>query len=107
MVDFVFAAPNNVTTFAEKLAYIDGLTNIGYGGMLGPGMMLVIFFCLTFMMKAFRFETAIAPAAFITAFLGILIRVLLPLSDSIIYISIIFCVIGLLFLKNHSGQQEI
>lgn len=106
-IDLIFPAPTNVTTFAQQIAYIDNLTNVGYGGMLGIMMLLVIFFVLIMMMKAFKFEVIFAPACFITAFLGILIRVLFPISDNIIYISIIMFVIGLLYLKKESASQEI
>jgi len=107
MVDLVFDAPTNVTTFVQKIAYLDGLTDVGFGGILGVVFLLIIFGVLILMMKSFRFESVIAPASFITAFLGILIRILFPISDQIIYISIIILIIGLLYLKNNDAQQEI
>lgn len=107
MVDLVFAPPTNVTTFAQKIAYIDGLTNVGFGGMLGIMMLIVIFGILIMMMKSFKFETIFAPAAFITAFCGILIRILLPINNNVIYISIILFVIGLLYLIKESHGQEV
>jgi len=106
MVDWVFDMPSNVTTFAQKISYIDGLTDVGFGGMIGIGIILVIFFSLNMMMKAFKTETTFAVSCFITSIIGILLRVLFPFSDSIIYICIIFFVIGLLYLKKESTQGE-
>ncbi len=107
MVNLVFSPPSNVTTFVQHLSYIDGLTDIGYGGMLGIVFMVIIFFILNLIMKSFRTETTFAPAAMITAVCGILIRVFFPLSDNIIYISIILFVIGLLYAKKDASNQEI
>jgi hypothetical protein len=107
MVEWVFEPPTDVVTFAEKIAYIDSLTDIGFGGMLGIGMMIVIFSVLFLMMKSFRMDTAWAPAALITAVCGILIRVFLPISDNVIYISIVILAISVLGLMKESSNQEI
>ena len=104
----VFPAPNaSDVTFISKLQYIDSLTDVGSGGILGIGIILIIFFPLFLMMKAFKMESALAVAALITAICGILVRILLPINDLIIYISIIILVGALYFLRRSSSQTEI
>lgn len=102
-MNLVFAHPGNLTTFAQKMAYVDALTDVGFGGMLGPFMLIVIFGCLYLMMSVFGSEKSLAVSAFISAFLGVLIRVLFPISDNIIYISIIMFVVSIfLLMKNNN-----
>ena len=104
----VFPAPNaSDVTFIAKLRYIDRLTDVGSGGMLGIGILLMIFFPLFLMMKAFKMESALAVAALITAVCGILVRILLPTNDLVLYISIILFIGALYFLKRSSSQLEI
>lgn len=102
MVEMIFAHPENVTTFTQQVAYIDGLMN----GYLGTIMLVVIFAVFFLMMKAFKTESAFAVASFITAALGIMIRVIFPVSDRIIYISIILALVGLLLIRMEASNIE-
>lgn len=104
----VFSDPtNNTITFLDKLRYINNLTDVGFGGVIGLSLLLVIGFGLFFMLKAFRFEGAFAVAAFIAAFFAVLFRILDLINDYVLYSTIIIFVISFLLLRKFSSQNSI
>jgi len=106
-LNMVFEHPTNLTTFAQKLAFFDNLTSIdGQGGMLGIFMLIVIFGSLFMIMKLYKTESAFAVAGLITGVCGFLIRVFFPISDNVIYISLIIFVISLLYMLKEASNQE-
>jgi uncharacterized membrane protein len=97
----IFPHPNATAVgFINNLRYIDSLTDVGAGGLIGVILMIVILAVLFLIMKAFRSESAFIVASFITAVLGILIRILLLTNDLVVYISIILFCISLYLIYN-------
>lgn len=104
----IFPDPNaTAVNFIDKLRYIDSLTDVGSGGMLGLVILIVIFSVLFLMMKSFKMESALAVSALITAVCGVLIRIMILTNDLIIYISIIMFVGALYFLRRSSSQFDV
>lgn len=97
-MDLIFPPCNNCTTFFQRILYIDSLTDVGFGGILGILFMLIIGSVLFLTMKAFQFEKAFAVSMLITSFLGIFISLMGLLSNKIIYLFIILLVISLYLL---------
>lgn len=104
----VFSDPtNNTISFLDQLHYINNLTDVGFGGVIGLAIVLVVGFGLFFMLKAFKFEGALAVAAFIAAFIAVLFRILELVNDYILYTTIIIFVIAFYLLKKYSSQFEV
>ena len=102
--EFLFAAPDNATTFTKQLDYVNNLTDVGAGGVLGLVIMLVFGGALFGIMKSFSFDKALSVAMFVTSILGIFLRILGLITDNILYISIILLVISLFMLwKGNEG----
>lgn len=107
-IGLIFPDPtNNTITFLDKLYYINSLTDVGFGGVLGLCLILVVGFGLFFMLKSFKFEYAFATAAFITAIFTVFFRILDLVNDTILYSTIIIFVISYILLRKISSQGEV
>lgn len=104
LVDLVFPPPQNATTFIQKLQYLDSLTDVGFGGVLGMSFLLIIFGALFLMQKAFAVEKALAVSLLITSVLSILLSSFGFVSDKIIYIGITALVASVFMLINRDSQ---
>lgn len=104
MVDMIFEPCANCTTFIQKFHYIDSLTDVGFGGILGLLFLLIIGSALFLMMKAYSAEKGFAVSMLITGILGIMFAIIGLVTDKTIYIFIILLVIALflLFRSNDS-----
>ena len=101
----IFSDPsNNTITFLDQLTYINNLTDVGYGGVLGISIILIVGFSLFFMLKSFRFESAFAVAGFITAFVTVILRILGLVNDFVLYAMIIIFAISYILLRNANSQ---
>jgi hypothetical protein len=98
MVTQIFATPGNVTSFVQQLAYINSLTDVGAGGMLGIGLLILIGGVLLLMMKSFTFERSFSVAALVTAILSALLRIMGLINDTTLTICIVLGVFGLILL---------
>ena len=103
----VFPDPVNTTNFLSQFAYINSLTDIGAGGVLGVTIMLLIFGCLFLIQKAFSYERAFIVSVIITAFVGILLRILNLVNDFVVYVCIAGIILGLWALIKESSQGEV
>lgn len=99
----VFADPQNVTSFFQKIVYINSLTDVGFGGVIGLSILMVVGFGLFFMMKAFRFEGALTVSLFITSFIAVLLRIYTLINDWTLYATIILFVVSFFYLKKSSN----
>lgn len=104
MVDLVFPPPTNATTLIQKIQYIDSLTDVGFGGILGMVFLIIIFGALFLMQKAFAIEKAFAVSMFITSVLSIILAGFGFVADKIIYIGITALVVSLFMLIHRESQ---
>lgn len=104
-IPFVFEACDNCTTFIQQLTYINNLTDVGFGGVIGLAIVLIVGFVTFLMSKAFAAEKSFSVTMVITSFCAIILAALGLLIDKVIYICLIFLVIGLymLFKSNERG----
>ena len=108
----VFAHPQNVTTFQQQLCYINTLTDVGSGGMIGPLLLLLIGGVLFFMMKSYSTEKAFSVSMLITGILGIMLAAIGSFMDcglvssTVLTVCIILSVVGIILLSRESAQYE-
>jgi len=85
--------PGNLTSFIQQLQFINSMTDVGWGGVLGSGMLMVIFAVLFMIQKAFSYEKSFVTTALITGFVGIIFRILGLVNDFVLYL----CIAGIIF----------
>lgn len=107
MVDTVFATPGNITTLYQKIQYINNLTDVGTGGILGIGILLLVGSATFLTLKAFTQERAFAVAMILTSIIAVLLRIYNLINDYILTISIILFVISFYSLIKESSQNEV
>lgn len=100
----VFPPCTNCTTIIQQIQYLDSLTDVGFGGVIGLLFLLVIGGVLFLVQKAFAVEKAFAVSAFITAFMGILLAILGLVSNNILYIVLILLAISIFMLLKRSDS---
>lgn len=97
----VFANPSNLTTPIKSLIYINNLTDVGMGPMLGTIIYFLLVGVLFMGMKSFSSDKAAAVALFISAIMAILLRIFLGmLNDMAVYLSLMLLVFSLFQLWN-------
>jgi len=111
LIDLVFPLPNDVSTPLAQLFYFNNLTDVGAGGFVGIGLLVLFGFVLWLMMKAFSYEKGFAVSLFITSLSGVLMRFVTYQGQSLIsdyqmYGCIIIFVISLFLLQKESSAFE-
>lgn len=91
----VFPNPSNLTTPLKSLSYINSLTDVGMGPMLGTIIYFLLVGVLFMGMKAFSTDRAAAVTLFITSVLAVILRIFGFLNDFAIYLSLILLVLSL------------
>lgn len=97
-VNLVFPPCENCTNLVQQLHYFDSLTDVGFGGVLGIGIVLIVAGVLFLMGKAFGAEKSAPVAMMISSFIGIMLGILGILNSHVIYICLIFLVVSLFIL---------
>ena len=105
MIISIFNPPENATTFLQRLQYINSLTDVGAGGIIGIVILFVVAFVLFLITKAFPFEKSFPVAMLITTFIGILLGIMGLVPDNVIYLCIIILVISLWMLFSGSDSN--
>lgn len=96
----IFPDPNNVTTPLQSISYINQLTDVGSGPMLGTIIYFIITAALFMGMKSFTTERAAFAALLVTSIIAILLRIYGWLNDYAVYLGVILLIISLWQLKN-------
>lgn len=107
MVFQIFADPTNAVDFISQLQYFNSLTDIGFGGILGIIILMIVGSGLFSLMKAFRYDQAIAVSFLVTSILAVFIRILNLINDQVFFIFIIMLVYSLYELYSQSSQGEV
>jgi len=91
----VFPDPHNLTTPLDSIGYINQLTDVGAGPMLGTIIYFLITMALFMGMKSYTNERAAAVALFVSSIVGILLRIFGWINDSGVYLGLILLVFAL------------
>lgn len=102
--DLVFPPCSNCTTLIQQIQYLDSLTDVGFGGILGIVFLLVIGGVLFLMQKAFAVEKAFAVSMFITSFIGFLLAAMDLVASKIIYLCLTTLVISIFLLTRSQDR---
>lgn len=108
----VFANPQNVSTFGQQMCYINSLTDVGAGGLIGPFLLVLICGVLFLMMKSYSVERAFSTSMIITGILGVMLAAFGSymdcsfISSKVLTTCIILAVIGMLMLAKEASQYE-
>jgi len=101
-----FPPPKNVTTFPQMIQYINGLTDVGEGGILGIIFLIVIGGMLFMMMRSYGNERAIGVTALVISILGFLLRMMDLINDYVLYICIALLILGIWLLIKESSNYD-
>lgn len=98
-----FAYPDmNITGIVSFLTY----TNTLAGGLLGPGMLIMIGFVAFFSTKQYSTDRALGFASFLTLISAIFLRFLELINDSILFLVIVIFICSLIFLIRERSTEE-
>jgi len=104
--DYTFSNPENVTTFVQQLAYFNSLTDVGYGGIIGVVILIVLDGMMFSIMKAFSVAGAGAVALFIGGIFALLLRAMDLVNNEVLTISVFLSFFGLYLLVKESEKYE-
>lgn len=96
----VFPDPDNLTTPLASLTYINNLTDVGSGPMLGTIIYFVMVCALYLGMKSFTTERAAVVALFVSSIIAILLRIFGWLNNYAVYLALILLVFSMYQLWN-------
>lgn len=88
----------------QQILYLDSLTDVGFGGVFGIAILLMIGGILFLIQKAFAVEKAFSVSMFITSFIGFLLAAMGLVSNKIIYICLTTLVISIFLLVRSSSK---
>lgn len=91
----VFPEPSNLTSPLKSIDYINKLTDVGAGPMLGTVIYFLLVMALFMGMKSYTTERAAAVALFVASIIGILLRIMQWVNDTIVYLSLILMIFAL------------
>jgi hypothetical protein len=103
MVTMTFAEPTCVTFF-ECLKQLNDWTDVGMGGMLGIGLLILIGGVLLMMMKSFSFSRSFGVAAIVTALISVLLKTMQLINNTVMSICIVLGVVGVIVLIMDTGS---
>ncbi|MBA7490713.1 hypothetical protein ES702_01256 [subsurface metagenome] len=98
-----FDYPNNsIQGIVSFMQYTNGLV----GGLLGPGMLIMIGFVAFFSTKHYSTDRAMGFATFLTLISAIFLRFLELINDAILFLVIVIFIGSLIFLIRERGTEE-
>jgi hypothetical protein len=106
MVDYVFPLTQNVTTLAQQFGYLNSLTDVGFGGILGIIILVLLTGMLFLMLKSFSIGKAAGVSFFVGGIFAVLLWAMNLINNTVLTISVIFAVLGLILLIKESSKYE-
>lgn len=88
------------------LRKINSFTDVGQGGILGIFILIVVGGGLFLMMKHFGNERALPVAMLITSIIGLFLRLLQLIGDTVFWICISLFIISILLLMREQAQFD-
>lgn len=102
----IFDFTNCGSDILDNISCIAGFTDIGFGSMLGIVMLVVFSAVLFLMMRVYGNERAFGVTFLLSAFMAFLMRRLHFINDSVLTVTIILAVIGVILLIKEAAQYE-
>ena len=106
VINWVFAPPSNATGLVLMLSYLNGLTDVGQGGMFFTVMLIVFAGMLFMIMRAYCPERAFGITTIIIGILAWLFRALDWINDTVIGIITVLMIFGIYLLVKESEGFE-
>ena len=109
MVVEIFDFTVSDSSLVGMLQKINSFTDVGFGGILGIFILIVVGGVLYLMMKGYGNEKSLSSLSvtmFVTSIIGLFLRLMGLISDYIFYICVILFVVGIVFLLKDAGQFE-
>lgn len=85
---------------------INSFTDVGFGGVIGIFIMILVGGVLFLMMRNYGNERAFPVAMLVVALLGLFLRVLTLVGDTVFWVSISLLIVSVLLLFKEQGQYE-
>lgn len=85
---------------------INSFTDVGQGGILGIFILLVVGGSLILIMRERGNERAFPVAALVTSIIGVLLRIINWINDTIFWVCVALFVVGVIYLIKEQGQYE-
>lgn len=101
---FDFSMQNG--TLLEFFNKANSFTDVGYGGILGILILLVVGVVLFLMMKSYGLERAFGVTGISIFIIGLFMRIFGLVNDYVLYICIVLLVVGFILLLKDSAQYE-
>lgn len=105
-MSLIFDNPQNVTTFLQQIQYINGLTDVGFGGVLGILILFILGGVLFLMMRSYGPERAIGVSTFVIGIIGILLRMLQLVNNYAVTVCVLLTVLGIYLIVKEAAPYE-
>jgi len=106
MVDLVFPAPTNQSSFFDMIGYFNSLTDVGQGSMFWTVILIVMASMAFLMMKAYSVEKAAGIAFIFSAIMAFFFRMLGWVNDYVLTICVILMIFGVILLVKEGAVYE-
>lgn len=101
--DFDVSGNSSLIGMLQK---INSFTDVGQGGILGIFILLVVGGALILMLKASGSERSFPVATLVTSIIGVFLRILGFINDTVLWICVALFIVALLYLIREQGQYE-
>lgn len=101
---FDFTVTDN--SLVGLLQKINSFTDVGFGGVLGILIMMIVGGSLFLMMRTYGNERAFPVALLVASLLSLLLRLLNLIGDTVFWVCIALFIISVLLLYKEQGQYE-
>jgi hypothetical protein len=88
------------------LQKINSFTDVGQGGILGIFILVVVGGALVLMLRGYGNERAFPVAGIVISIIGIFLKILGLIIDSVLWICIAIFVVSVIYLVKEQGQYE-
>lgn len=99
----IFAYPENITGFVEFVQYTNTLVN----GMLGMGILIIVFMVSFLSAKSYSYERAFGFSSFLTMISAILLRFMNLITDWMLSIAIIMTGGAIILLMRERSVENV
>lgn len=94
------------STLIGLLQKINSFTDVGFGGILGIMILLIVGGGLLMMMRVYGNERAFAVSSIITATIAVLLRIIGLINDGTLWACIALFIVGVLYLIMEQGKYD-
>lgn len=101
---FDFTVQNS--TLVGMLQKLNSFTDVGFGGVLGILIMIIIAGTVFLITRNSGNERAFPVAMFVAGLIGLLLRILALINDTTFWVSIALLIVSVLLLFREQGEYE-